>query len=292
MNPEPYEGRLFRPPSEAHSLILQVTVGCSHNQCTFCSMYKEKTFKIKPLEEVLRVIESYTPYAASVTKVFIADGDALVLPMAYWEPLLEKLNQTFPNLKRVSAYGTPLSVLRQSVESLEKLKKLGLSLVYMGLESGSEPILKNIQKGVTPEEMIQAGNLLKASGIQQSITVISGLGGKALWEEHALETAKVLNAINPEFIGLLTLMIEAGVPLSEQIRTGEFELLSAEEVLKETLSLLTHLEVTHCTFRSNHASNYLPLAGELPQDQERLVNELHYCLSHGEELRAESSRRL
>lgn len=287
-----YEGRIFRPPSEAASLILQVTVGCAHNRCTFCTMYKEKQFKIKPLEEVLDILGVLKNKYPQTERIFIADGDALILPMAYWNVLLPVLHDYFPKLKRITSYGTPRDVLGKTDEDLESLKNMGLSMIYMGLETGSDALLASIDKGVTAAEMIAAGKKLKKAKIKQSITVISGLGGRTHWEAHARETAQVLNAMDPEFVGLLTLLLEEDCTMLDFIKSGQMAFLSPLEILEETRLLIEGLEVSDCHFRSNHASNYLALAGHLPEDKALLLAKIDACLKPGVQLRSENQRRL
>ncbi len=287
-----YEGRIFRPPSEASSFILQVTVGCAHNSCTFCNMYKEKQFRIKPLEDVLEIIKAFSTKYPEVERVFVADGDALVLPMAYWETILLTLKQSFPRLKRVTSYGTPKDVLGKTLDELKTLKNDGLEMIYMGLETGSDSLLKKIRKGATATEMAEAGQKLKAAGLRQSVTVISGIGGRSDWEEHAVKTAEVLNLMNPEYVGLLTLLLDDDTPMLEDIRSGKMAVLSAEEVLRETQLLLENLDLSDCQFRSNHASNYLALSGHLPTDKKRLLTEIDSALKNQGQLKSEWHRRL
>lgn len=287
-----YEGRIFRPPSEAASLIIQVTVGCAHNRCSFCSMYREKQFRIKPLEEVLETILKQAKETPWVKRIFIADGDALILPMAYWRSLLSAINTHFPNIERVTSYGTPKDVIRKTDEELSELKDNGLQMIYMGLETGSDRLLEKIQKGVTSAEMILAGQKLKKSGVKQSITVISGIGAREHSEEHARLTAAVLNQMDPEYIGLLTLLLEDDTPMLQEVRRGEMALLSSREVLEETRLLIELLQVTDCHFRSNHASNYLALAGHLPDEKNRLLHEINQALKEGSGIRGEGYRRL
>lgn len=287
-----YEGRIFRPPSEASSFILQVTVGCAHNDCTFCSMYKEKAFRIKPIEEVLEIIKAFSVKYPNVERVFVADGDALILPMAYWTTLLTTLKQSFPALKRVTAYGTPRDVLGKTLEELKTLKNEGLEMIYMGLETGSDKLLERIKKGATAAEMAEAGQKLKAAGLRQSVTVISGIGGRSDWEEHAVKTAEVLNLMDPEYVGLLTLLLDDDTPMLADIRSGKMAVLSPEEVLCETKLLIENLNLSNCQFRSNHASNYLALSGHLPTDKGRLLSTIDSALNNQSQLKSEWHRRL
>jgi radical SAM superfamily enzyme YgiQ (UPF0313 family) len=287
-----YEGNIYRPPSEAYSLIIQATIGCSHNACTFCSMYKDKRFRIRPVEEVLEDIHESGKYHRQVDRVFLADGNALAMKTDDLKRILLKIREAFPNCERVGIYSSPKDILRKTEAELMELGELGLGIAYMGLESGSDTVLTSIRKGVTAEEMIMAGKKLMSSGIKLSVTLISGLGGKALWKEHAIESARVLNEINPHYLGLLTLLIEPGTEMEQQVNKGGFQLLSPNEVLEETRLLIERLTVNNCVFRSNHASNYFALAGTLPQDKERLLKEIDYALKGEYDYRDEYFRSL
>lgn len=287
-----YSGRIFRPPSEGRSLILQVTIGCAQNTCTFCSMYKEKSFEIKPLEEVIEHIRVCAAEMPWIDRIFIADGDALVLPMSYWISLLTTLRTSFKALNRITTYGTAKDVLNKTEDELLLLKRNGLEMVYMGLESGSDRILNVVNKQMTAQEMIDAGQRLKKVGIKQSITVISGLGGIEHTNEHAIESARVLSEMDPEYIGLLTLLLDEDAPLYKDQVEGRFVCLSPLQVLEETKLLLTNLSVTNSVFRSNHASNYLSLSGVLPMDQEQLIKSIDRGIQTGFSLKSESFRRL
>lgn len=273
-----YEGSIYRPPSEAYSLIIQATIGCSHNRCTFCSMYKDKRFRIRPVEEVLADIEECRGRHRRVERVFLADGNALAMKTDDLKRILFKIREVLPECQRIGIYSSPKDILRKTGEELSMLKELGIGIAYMGLESGSDEILKNIKKGVTSDEMIEAGKKVKSSGIKLSITVISGLGGKAGWKEHALESARVLNEIDPEYLGLLTLLVEPGTEMEKQVEAGSLELMSPIEVMKETRMLIENLKLSSCVFRSNHASNYFALAGTLPMDRQRLLHDIDEAL--------------
>jgi radical SAM superfamily enzyme YgiQ (UPF0313 family) len=287
-----YEGNIFRPPSEAYSLIIQATIGCAHNACTFCSMYKDKRFRIRPVEEVLEDIQESSKYERRVDRVFLADGNALAMKTDDLKRILLKIREVFPHCERVGIYSSPKDILRKTEAELMELGELGLGIAYMGLESGSDTVLTSIRKGVTAAEMIMAGKKLMNSGIKLSVTLISGLGGKALWREHAIESARVLNEINPHYLGLLTLLIEPGTEMEQQVSKGEFQLLSPNEVLEETKLLIEGLTVNNCVFRSNHASNYFALAGTLPKDKERLLKEIDYALKGEYDYRDEYFRSL
>lgn len=276
-----YEGALYRPPSEAYSLIVQVTIGCSHNKCTFCSMYKDDDFRIRSLEEIIADFKSERKRYHHVKRVFLADGDALIIKMDKLVKILEAIKEIFPECERVGVYGSPRSVLLKSKEELLKLKSLGLGIVYIGLESGSDKVLTNIKKGVNAKDMVEAGQRVVDSGIELSITLISGIGGKADSKIHAIESAQVLNQINPNYVGLLTLLLEGGTELNADVQDGKFELLTANEVLLETKMLIEKLELENCVFRSNHASNYLALKGTLSEDKALLLHKIEEALKDG-----------
>ncbi|MGF7183975.1 radical SAM superfamily enzyme YgiQ (UPF0313 family) [Desulfitispora alkaliphila] len=274
-----YYGKIFRPPSEARSLIIQATFGCSNNTCTFCTMYKEKEFTIRPLTEVIEDLEMAQKSYPGVGRIFLADGDALALPQDYLETVLKKIAELFPKCERVSVYATAKNVMHKSPEQLSQLQELGLNMAYLGLESGSEKILKLVKKKISTEEMVQACQKLREAQIKSSVTVISGLGGKAMWQEHARETGAVLSRMDPDYLGLLTLMVDPEGELYQQIQRGEIELLEPHEVARETKMLLEHLEVSNCVFRSNHASNYLDLRGTLPHDKQKLMDQIDRVLT-------------
>lgn len=270
-----YEGTVYRPPSEANSFILQATIGCAHNRCTFCGMYKDKAFRIRSLEAIYADLEDIQKVYPSSKRFFLADGNALVLQTEQLLALLSKIKELFPLCERVSLYASPKDILRKSLEELTLLKEQGLGILYMGIESGSDAILKTVHKGATSDEIIAAGKRVMASGLTLSTMIISGLGGRSASVVHAVESARVLSAIDPHYISLLTLMVEEGTPLKKAITDGHMELLSAREVLAETQLFLEHLQVSQAVFRSNHASNYVSLKGTLPQDQQRLLDQLH-----------------
>lgn len=269
-----YKGKLYRPPSEAYSLIIQATIGCSHNKCTFCSMYKEDQFKIRNIEDIIADLKLGRQYYKNVKRIFLADGDALIIKTEKLADILKEIQRIFPECERVGIYGSPKSILLKSKEELSLLKELGLGIIYLGLESGSDRILKNIKKGVTSYEMIEAGRSVVDVGIPLSITLISGIGGKKYSKEHAIESAKVLNEINPDYIALLTLLLEKGTELYKDVQGGKFKLLTPKEVLLETRLLVENIEVDNCIFRSNHASNYVPLRGTLQKDRQLILNQI------------------
>ncbi|NBI06376.1 radical SAM protein [Senegalia massiliensis] len=273
-----YEGRVFRPPSEARSLIVQATIGCAHNKCTFCSMYKEKKFRIRKLDDILEDLNSAREYYKNIKRIFLADGDALILKTEDLLIILQHIKRIFPECERIGIYATPKDILNKSLNDLKVLKDNGLGIMYMGIESGNEDILNKITKGVDRKTMIKAGEKAKESGIKLSVTLISGLGGKDYIKEHAMDSAKVINEINPDYVGLLTLMMEEDTELYNDYIEGNFELLSPEEVMIETKLFIENLNVKNCVFRSNHASNYISLKGTLNDDKDRLLNEIDEAL--------------
>lgn len=275
-----YEGTLYRPPSEAYSLIVQATIGCSHNSCSFCSMYKNKTFRIRPLKEIIEDFKEARKKYSRVEKVFLADGDALIINTGDLITILQNIKSLFPECKRVGVYGSPKSILGKSKEELTFLKDQGLGIVYLGIESGSDKILKDIHKGVTSQEIIEAGKKVRESGIALSVTLISGIGGREDTVEHAIESANIINAINPNYLGILTLMIEEGTELQFKIASGEFSLLSPREVMEEMKVFLENIEVKDTVFRSNHASNYINLGGVLSEEKNKILKEIDYILTN------------
>lgn len=287
-----YEGMIYRPPSEAYSLIVQVTIGCSQNQCIFCNMYKEKTFRIRKTEEVLEDLQDARSKYKYIEKIFLADGDALICKMSDLETILQFIQDKFPECRQVTLYGSPKSILLKKQEDLEKLRQLGISMIYMGLESGNDEILTYIKKGVTSKEMIEAAHKVTKAKIRLSVTAISGLGGKRLWKEHAKDTGLVLSEMKPDYVGLLTLMIEEGVPLADKIRNGEFELLNPYDILVETKEMLKYMDCSNCIFRSNHASNYVNLRGTLNEDKESMIALLDEAINGNIHLKSEWMRGL
>ena len=287
-----YEGAVYRPPSEAYSLIVQVTIGCSHNGCSFCGMYKDKKFRVRDLKEIMEDLEEAKATSGIIKKVFLADGDALVLETDKLKAILTKIKELFPQCTRVGIYATPKDILRKSLDELIELKNSGIGIVYLGVESGSNDILKSINKGVTAEEMIMAGSKVKESGIKLSVTLISGIGGTLKSKEHAIESAKLISAINPDYVGLLTLMLESGTPIYEDVQEGRFNLLSPEQIMYETREFLENVEVISCIFRSNHASNYMALAGTLPGDKSKLLEDIDRALRGKCNYKKEEYRRL
>lgn len=287
-----YYGAVYRPPSEAYSLIVQVTYGCSHNTCAFCSMYKEKRFALRPLDEVLEDFRIARQTYRHVDKVFLADGDALVRKASELYTILDTIRELFPECQRVTSYASPASIRIRTDEELQTLRAKGLTMVYMGLESGCDEVLKLMRKGHMSAEIIEMGQKVRRNGIALSVTAITGLGGPALLEQHAIETAKAFNAMNPEYIGMLTLMVEPGTPLYDWVRDGAFQLLTQPQVLRETRLLVENLDSPGSVFRMNHASNYLVLKGTLNQDKEAMLRTIDAAEHDLSRLRPEEWRGL
>ncbi|MBR0127732.1 MAG: B12-binding domain-containing radical SAM protein [Firmicutes bacterium] len=267
-----YEGNIFRPPSEAYSLLVQVTIGCTHNKCTFCSMYKDKKFRVRDLGEVLEDLQWARNHYRRVDRIFLCDGDALALKNSKLMPILDFIRENFPECERVTTYGRATDVLRKSDEEMRQLYEAGLTMVYIGAESGSDKVLLDIKKGETRQQLIDGVRKIEASGMQASVTFISGLAGKDGWEDHAIQTGTMISEMEPSYVGLLTLMIDPIVPMAKDIESGKMKLLSPEEVMAETLLMLKNTNVSKkCVFRSNHASNYVSLRGNLPDDKEKMM---------------------
>ncbi|MCI8847793.1 MAG: radical SAM protein [Oscillibacter sp.] len=287
-----YYGSVYRPPSEARSLIVQVTYGCSHNTCAFCSMYKEKRFALRPLEEVLEDFQIARGVYRHVEKVFLADGDALVRKAAELYTILDRIRDLFPECRQVTCYASPSSIRIRSEEELRTLREKGLIMVYMGLESGCDAVLTKMRKGHSAAEIVEMGKKVRGCGIALSVTAITGLGGPELLERHALETADAFNAMNPEYIGMLTLMVERETPLYDWVQSGEFQLLTQPQVLEETRLMMERLDSPGSVFRMNHASNYLVLRGTLNKDRTAMLAEIDRAEHDLSRLRPESWRGL
>lgn len=286
-----YKGKVYRPPSEAYSLIVQVTYGCSHNGCAFCDMYDDKHFAMRPMEEIREDFEMARQVYRHVERVFLADGDALMRRTDDLVQILGLVYGLFPECERVTCYASPTSLQIKSEEDLCLLQQHGLTMVYMGLESGCDEVLKKMNKGHDSAAIIAAGQKARRCGLKLSVTAISGLGSRELMREHAIGTAKALSAMKPEYIGLLTLMVEHGTPLERWVREGSFTVLGPMEVLQETEIFLQHIDSEGSIFRMNHASNYLTLKGTLNQDREALLAKVQKGLQ-GYGLRSEFMRAL
>lgn len=276
-----YEGAVFRPPSEAYSLILQATIGCSWNRCTFCVAFTDKEYRVKSLQEIKSDVDKIYPYYKDVQRIFLADGNALAMPASELASILDFLYSKFHILERVSIYGGPLDIRKKSVDELRILKEKGLDLVYFGLESGSDEVLRKIKKGAKAAVMIETARKVREAGLKLSVIFILGLGGTELSEVHARETARVISAQNPEYAAALTLMVESNSEIIKELRSGNLTLLSPSEVLVELRSIVEGINVTHTVFRANHASNYAPIGGVLPSDKERILAHIDKAMKSG-----------
>ena len=288
-----YEGQIYRPPSEADAYILQATIGCSWNHCTYCDMYRDKTFRVRDLHETLADIHNAgRSFGQHVTKVFVADGDALVLDLDHWADILNACREAFPHAKRVSAYATAINLNEKSPEELGRLRELGLSLLYIGPETGDDVTFKRIAKGSNFDEHVEAARQAHAAGMELSTIFLLGAGGTERTKEHAECSAKLITEMDPEFVSALTLTIIPGTPIAKMQARGKFVLPSVTRMLEELRTIVAEASPTDAVFRTNHASNYLPLAGRLPQDRERIVKALDKALAGDVALRPEWSRGL
>lgn len=274
-----YEGSVYRPPSEARSLIIQATIGCTHNSCAFCPMFKEKKFRMRPFEEVFEDLKAARREYGYVRRVFYADGDAFCMSADKLLRLIEAARAIFPECERVSFYGRASEIAKKSDRELLRLKDAGLGIVYIGAESGSPMVLQRVNKGETPEEIAAAVARAESLGITTSVTFISGLGGRELMEEHAVRTGEMIGGMGASYVGLLTLMLAPGTPMFEDAVAGRFLPLSEQQVAQELKLILNHADCRKpCVIRSNHVSNRLVLHGTLPQDKEVMLAQVESYL--------------
>ena len=287
-----YEGNIIRPPSEAGSILLQVTVGCSRNKCTFCGAYKGERFRIKKDPVIMEDIAFAAAHCQRQRRVFLCDGDALILPQARLLKLLNAIRRRLPWVTRVGAYANCKSLKMKTLDDLETLKAHGLGILYMGLETGDDITLKKINKGATSKEMIQMGQKAKAAGIKLSITVLLGIAGPSRSDIHARETGRVLTAIDPEYVGALTLMLIPGTPMYRDFKNGEFFLPEPEDMLKELKTMIDATELSKGLFHANHASNYLPIKARLPKDKQKTLRLIDEALTGRVALKPEFLRAL
>ena len=271
---------LYRPPGEWKSYLLQCTIGCSNNQCTFCGMYKEKKFRIRPTEEILEDIDmARAYYGPGLQRVFLMDGDAIIIKTEDLLRILRKLYDTFPALEKVTLYAGPRSTLSKTPEELKALHDAGLTRAYLGVESGSDAVLKFIHKGVNAQQMLQAGQRLVEAGIDLWVTIILGITGEGGdWREHILSTAQIINEMKPRHLSAMTFAPAKGTPLGDDVLAGRFKVYGPDHILEECRLLIEHLDVDPLHFTSNHASNYLPLKGSLPEDREKFLSLIDQAL--------------
>ena len=289
-----YQGMVIRPPSEANSYILQVSYGCSHNRCTFCGTYRDKPFQVRPIQEVLEDIALAQARFPDTRCVFLADGNALVLDAESLTRILDELASGFPRLRRVGIYANARDVLGKTDAELAALRQRKLAIVYLGLESGSDEVLRRVQKGITAAEMVEAVQRLKRADIRASVIGLLGLGGTELSAEHAEETGRVVSAMDPEYFSMLTVMLIPGTELYKQRQQGTFELPQPEDLLQELRQVIARCDnLSRCIFRTDHASNYLPLAGTLSRDKAELLASIDEAQAQGRSaLRPEAWRAL
>jgi len=287
-----YQGDIIRPPSEAFSLILQVTTGCSHNRCTFCGAYRDKPFRVKPWQQIEHDIDCAATWCQRHTTLFLADGDALALSHAQLIALLQRIRRKLPWIRRVSSYATCQNILEKSDEALNEYRQLGLSRLYMGLETGHDPTLAAIAKGVGSTQMIEAAQRVRGASIFLSVTCLLGIAGPERSLDHALATARVLNRMRPHQIAVLTLMLLPCTPLYRLARAGRFSLPDPVQLFREMHCLLQRLEPFRTQFHANHASNYFSLRGRLPKDRKNMLTTIEQALAGSLPLTPESRRAL
>jgi radical SAM superfamily enzyme YgiQ (UPF0313 family) len=289
----PYDEPLFRPPSEADAFILQATLGCSWNACTYCAMYRGKRFRVRPLDEVLAdIAEAGARFGSEVRHVFVADGDPLAMELESWEPLLLALASRFPRLRRVSTYATARNLLEKSPRELRRLRDLGLSLLYLGPESGDDETLRRLAKGASAADHAEAARKAREAGMAQSLMFLLGAGGRERSEEHARASGRLASAMDPRFLSTLTLTVVPGTPLARQADQGQFELPDVPGLLAELRWFVSEARLSAAIFRSNHASNHLPIGGRLPRDREAILATIDQAMAGRLPLRPEWARGL
>lgn len=269
---------IYRPPSEAESLILQVTIGCSHNKCTFCGSFKDKKFRLRSFDEVKEDVEEAKQYARYIKKVFIADGDALIVPQKKLIPIVELIKNAFPKLERIGLYGNTKSILKKPVDELKQLKELGIGIIYLGVETGDQVVLDRVCKGTLLDKTAEAAKRVKDAGIILSVTVLLGLGGVERSSIHAEETGKFLTRIQPDYAGALSVIVVPGTQLAEEVKKGTFKVPDPYMLLEELDRMISNIDADHMYFASNHASNYLPVKGWLPEEKEKILKAIRHVL--------------
>lgn len=285
-----YEGFIIRPPSEADSILLQVTLGCSHNKCAFCGAYKDKRFTIKDEAIINADIDYASENFRFARRVFLMDGDALIMPQERLLKILSRIKEKMPWIQRVGIYANTKGILRKTPQELAELRDMGLGIAYFGLESGDEQVLRDMRKGHTPEKMIEAGIKVREAGMKLSVMVILGLAGRERSIEHGRATGRALSAIDPNYVGVLTLMIYPGTPLADRVREETFDLLTPHEMLVELREILSNTDMTRGLFFANHASNYLPLRVKMPSDREKALQLLDSAIEGRTALKPEWMR--
>ena len=287
-----YEGTIIRPPSEALSILLQVTLGCSHNKCTFCGTYKDKRFSIKDDQTILADLQFAAKYMVNQNRLFLMDGDGLIIPQPKLVWILDMIKNYLPWVRRVGAYANAKSIMMKSDENLVQLKEKGLGIVYLGVESGDNKTLQKVCKGTTAENLIKQGRRIKEAGIKLSVTVLLGIAGRSDSLKHARATGKLLSVMDPNYIGALTVMILPNTPLDDDYRAGRFYLPDTRELLLELREMFKHTHLSGGLFMSNHASNYLPIKARLPKDREKTLDLIDAALRGEIDLKPEWMRGL
>ncbi len=287
-----YEGLIIRPPSEANSILLQVTLGCSHNKCTFCGSYKDKRFAIKNSEIIKSDILFASRYMKKQHRLFLIDGDALIIPQKRLVWILDMIREHLPWVRRVGTYANAKSIGMKTDEDLEELREKGLGIVYMGVESGDNETLKRIRKGTSAENLLKQGRRIKKAGIKLSVTVLLGIAGRENSIRHARATGRLLGEMEPDYVGALTVMVIPGTPLAEDVATGRFELMGQRELLCELKEMFTCTNMSRGLFMANHASNYLPIKARMPRDKEKVLTLIDAALKGEVALKPEWMRAL
>jgi radical SAM superfamily enzyme YgiQ (UPF0313 family) len=290
-----YEGNIIRPFSEANSYLLQVTLGCSHNKCTFCGTYKDKPYRVRPIDEIMTDIDMAKDHYGDLEKAFLCDGDAIVLPTDMLLKIINRLYESFPSLRHVGTYVGPRSTLNKSMDDLKRLHAAGLTKAYLGVETGDDKLLEIVKKGVNAKEMLNAGQNLIEAGINLSAMVLLGIAGKGeLSRQHAIATAKMISAMKPQYLAALTVTPVPHTPLYQQVQSGKFELMDAFETLEEMKTLFEHITMDNLKFVGIHASNYLPINGTLQRDKERMIATVDEVLKNRDrgKMRSEAMRGL
>lgn len=287
-----YQGNIFRPPSEANSILLQVTTGCSHNKCTFCGMYKGSRFSIKDDKTIMADIDFAASHCRRQERLFLCDGDALIIPQKRLILILEHIREKLPWVTRIGTYANTKSIKMKSEEQLKQLYDLGLTIAYMGLESGDDVTLTNINKGADSQQMIDMGRKLRAAGMKLSITVLLGIAGLERSHIHGKETGRVLSAIDPEFVGALSLMLTPDTPLYDDAKRGAFILPGPQQMLEELFIMFSATQLSDGYFHANHASNYLPIRAKLPKDRDATLKLIQEAMAGKINLKPEHMRGL
>lgn len=272
-----YIGAVYRPPSEAQSLIIQATLGCNHNQCTFCGSYRDKRFTIRSLQEIKEDLAD-ARHMGPVDRVFLADGDALCIPQKRLLEIIEAVNETFPTLERIGIYANAKNILRKSLDDLRELRTRKLGIIYLGVETGDAQLLQKICKGATYDDLVVSARRVKDAGITLSVTVLLGIGGIEGSRQHARETARILTDMDPDYVGALSVIVVPGTPLHQEYVEGRFHIPDPFDLIEELRTMISESSFTHCVFRSNHASNYLPVKATLPKDKEQILHAIDRVL--------------